>query len=169
MKNGAFVSDEVMVKLIDSELGKLGAEQGWLLDGFPRTMTQAQTLDHTLESLNQPLNLVIHLNVPEEVILQRIMGNVSCTGWRRGSKEEMRRELKERMTRGRAIGHRGDRKNTKQRGWIDCIRSQECFAFDPSVNKAFLVTKWGMLINRYSSIPLPLIRPLGAYPFGKSV
>ncbi|KAF9143145.1 hypothetical protein BG015_000529 [Linnemannia schmuckeri] len=73
MKNGAFVSDEVMVKLIDSELGKLGAEQGWLLDGFPRTMTQAQTLDHTLESLNQPLNLVIHLNVPEEVILQRIM------------------------------------------------------------------------------------------------
>ena len=74
MKNGAFVSDEVIVKLIDSELGKLGAEQGWLLDGFPRTMTQAQTLDHTLDSLNQPLNLVIHLNVPEEVILQRIMG-----------------------------------------------------------------------------------------------
>ncbi|KAK3838824.1 MAG: adenylate kinase-domain-containing protein [Linnemannia gamsii] len=73
MKNGAFVSDEVMVKLIDSELAKLGAEQGWLLDGFPRTMTQAQALDHTLESLSQPLNLVIHLNVPEEVILQRIM------------------------------------------------------------------------------------------------
>jgi adenylate kinase len=74
MKNGAFVSDEVIVKLIDSELGKLGSEQGWLLDGFPRTMTQAQTLDHTLDNLNQPLNLVIHLNVPEEVILQRIMG-----------------------------------------------------------------------------------------------
>ncbi|KAF9921061.1 hypothetical protein FBU30_008952 [Linnemannia zychae] len=73
MTNGAFVSDEVMVKLINSELEKLGAEQGWLLDGFPRTMTQAQTLDHTLENLGQPLNMVIHLNVPEEVILQRIM------------------------------------------------------------------------------------------------
>lgn len=97
MKNGAFVSDEVMVKLIDSELGKLGADQGWLLDGFPRTMTQAQTLDHTLDSLNQPLNLVIHLNVPEEVILQRIMGKLSWKGrkWsggRRITKKEKRGE-----------------------------------------------------------------------------
>ncbi|KAF9377992.1 hypothetical protein CPB97_009816 [Podila verticillata] len=73
MKNGSLVSDEVMVKLIDQELNKIGAQQNWLLDGFPRTMTQAQTLDHTLESVNQPLNLVIHLNVPEDVILQRIM------------------------------------------------------------------------------------------------
>ncbi|KFH73000.1 hypothetical protein MVEG_00225 [Podila verticillata NRRL 6337] len=73
MKNGSLVSDEVMVKLIDQELNKIGAQQHWLLDGFPRTMTQAQTLDHTLESVNQPLNLVIHLNVPEDVILQRIM------------------------------------------------------------------------------------------------
>ncbi|KAF8937932.1 adenylate kinase-domain-containing protein [Dissophora ornata] len=73
MKNGAFVSDEVMVRLIDAELGKIGSEQSWLLDGFPRTMTQAKTLDKTLDEVSQPLNLVIHLNVPEEVILQRIM------------------------------------------------------------------------------------------------
>ncbi|KAI1316520.1 hypothetical protein EDD11_009859 [Mortierella claussenii] len=73
MKNGAFVSDEVIVKLIDAELNKIGAHQGWLLDGFPRTMTQAKTLDKTLQQVNQPLNLVIHLDVPEEVILQRIM------------------------------------------------------------------------------------------------
>lgn len=77
MKNGAFVSDKVMVKLIDAELEKLGSEQSWLLDGFPRTMTQAKTLDTHLEIRNQPLNLVIHLNVPEEVILQRIMGKES--------------------------------------------------------------------------------------------
>jgi len=74
MKNGAFVSDEVMVQLIDAELNKLGADQSWLLDGFPRTMAQARTLDRTLQEVNQPLNLVIHLNVPEDVILQRIMG-----------------------------------------------------------------------------------------------
>ncbi|KAF9928437.1 hypothetical protein BGZ75_009216 [Mortierella antarctica] len=73
MKNGAFVSDEVMVQLIDAELNKLGADQSWLLDGFPRTMAQARTLDRTLQGVNQPLNLVIHLNVPEDVILQRIM------------------------------------------------------------------------------------------------
>ncbi|KAG0331584.1 hypothetical protein BG004_001602 [Podila humilis] len=73
MQNGALVSDNVMVKLIDAELNKIGEYQNWLLDGFPRTMTQAKTLDHTLEAVNQPLNLVIHLNVPEDVILQRIM------------------------------------------------------------------------------------------------
>ncbi|KAG0259852.1 hypothetical protein DFQ27_003841 [Actinomortierella ambigua] len=73
MKNGAFVSDTVMVKLIDSELHKLGAQQHWLLDGFPRTMSQAKSLDDMLVKVQQPLNLVIHLNVPEEVILQRIM------------------------------------------------------------------------------------------------
>ena len=77
MKNGAFVSDEVMVQLIDAELSKLGADQSWLLDGFPRTMAQARTLDRTLLEVNQPLNLVIHLNVPEDVILQRIMGKYS--------------------------------------------------------------------------------------------
>ncbi|KAF9992861.1 hypothetical protein BGZ65_011712, partial [Modicella reniformis] len=73
MKNGSLVSDEVIVQLIDSELIKIGAEQNWLLDGFPRTMTQAKTLDKTLDEANQPLNLVIHLDVPEDVILQRIM------------------------------------------------------------------------------------------------
>ncbi|KAF9175108.1 hypothetical protein BGX21_007737 [Mortierella sp. AD011] len=73
MQNGALVSDKVMVKLIDMELNKIGSEQSWLLDGFPRTMSQAVTLDNTLQAVNQPLNLVIHLNVPEEVILQRIM------------------------------------------------------------------------------------------------
>ncbi|KAG0202706.1 hypothetical protein BGX28_004873 [Mortierella sp. GBA30] len=73
MKNGAFVSDEVMVQLIDAELNKIGSDQSWLLDGFPRTMAQAQTLDRTLQEVNQPLNLVIHLNVPEDIILQRIM------------------------------------------------------------------------------------------------
>ncbi|KAF9105518.1 hypothetical protein BGX27_009577 [Mortierella sp. AM989] len=73
MQNGALVSDDVIVKLIDVELNKIGAEQSWLLDGFPRTMHQAVTLDNTLQAVSQPLNLVIHLDVPEEVILQRIM------------------------------------------------------------------------------------------------
>ncbi|KAF9426532.1 hypothetical protein BGZ76_002724 [Entomortierella beljakovae] len=73
MQDGKLVSDDIIVKLIDSELNKHGAEQSWLLDGFPRTMSQAATLDNTLQAVNQPLNLVIHLDVPEEVILQRIM------------------------------------------------------------------------------------------------
>ncbi|KAI8091156.1 adenylate kinase-domain-containing protein [Gilbertella persicaria] len=47
--------------------------KNWLLDGFPRTIRQAQALDASLQRLTQPLNLVINLQVPEQVILERII------------------------------------------------------------------------------------------------
>ncbi|CAG8563790.1 10759_t:CDS:2 [Paraglomus brasilianum] len=72
MERGAFVSDDIMIELINDELVTL-EQQNWLLDGFPRTINQAASLDKTLTSTGQPLNLVINLHVPEEVILQRIM------------------------------------------------------------------------------------------------
>jgi adenylate kinase len=46
------------------------------LDGFPRTIRQAEALDASLNQIMQPLNLVINLQVPEDVILQRIMGKI---------------------------------------------------------------------------------------------
>lgn len=48
-----------------------------MLDGFPRTLGQAKLLDTKLKSLHQPLNLVVNLNVPAEVVLARILGRVS--------------------------------------------------------------------------------------------
>ncbi|GBB94332.1 hypothetical protein RclHR1_23350001 [Rhizophagus clarus] len=69
---GAFVPDDIMIELIADELQKL-KRQNWLLDGFPRTINQAIALDDNLGLSNQSLNLVINLQVPEEVILQRIM------------------------------------------------------------------------------------------------
>lgn len=50
------------------------AEEDVLFDGFPRTVGQARLLDQLLQKLGKPLNLVIHLDVPEEVILERIEG-----------------------------------------------------------------------------------------------
>lgn len=52
--------------------------QDWLLDGFPRTLGQAKLLDAALEKQGQPLQLVVNLDVPEEVILQRILGTFPC-------------------------------------------------------------------------------------------
>ncbi|KAI8085186.1 adenylate kinase-domain-containing protein [Halteromyces radiatus] len=69
---GQLVPDNLLVSLVDRELGKIGGHN-WLLDGFPRTLKQAHELDNTLNKLMQPLNLVINLEVPEEVILDRIM------------------------------------------------------------------------------------------------
>jgi len=72
MERGAYVSDDIMIKLITNELRVLN-RQNWLLDGFPRTINQAVSLDENLLGTGQPLSLVINLHVPEEVILQRIM------------------------------------------------------------------------------------------------
>ncbi|ORX71446.1 mitochondrial adenylate kinase, catalyzes the reversible synthesis of GTP and AMP from GDP and ADP [Linderina pennispora] len=68
---GELVSDAIIVELIRSELTTVSAN--WMLDGFPRNITQAQALDHMLTETDQPLNSVINLAVPEDVILQRIV------------------------------------------------------------------------------------------------
>ncbi|KAJ1657753.1 Adenylate kinase 2 [Dispira simplex] len=68
---GEMVPDSVMVDLIDNELDQLDHEH-WLLDGFPRSVVQAELLSKSLEAKEQPLNLVVNLQVPESVILQRI-------------------------------------------------------------------------------------------------
>ncbi|CEP14291.1 hypothetical protein [Parasitella parasitica] len=72
VSDGKLVPDDLLISLIDSELLNVG-NTNWLLDGFPRTIGQAEALDATLNKLMQPLNLVINLQVPEDVILQRIM------------------------------------------------------------------------------------------------
>ena len=68
---GGLVPDEIMIDLVLSELPKYQGKT-WMLDGFPRTKDQAEKLDKALTSKNIPLDMVINLDVPSEVILQRI-------------------------------------------------------------------------------------------------
>ena len=75
IEKGGLVPDDTIINLISKELGNrnwLNAQSSWLLDGFPRTVTQAPALDGLLDERNAPLNLVVELKVPEEVILDRI-------------------------------------------------------------------------------------------------
>ncbi|KAJ8306343.1 hypothetical protein KUTeg_016888 [Tegillarca granosa] len=66
---GKFVPDETMTDLILNELGQLPKDQSWLLDGFPRTLPQAEALYKS-----QPVDVVVDLNVPFKVIIERIEG-----------------------------------------------------------------------------------------------
>ena len=66
VKSGKFVPDDVMISMIDKELESMGQEN-WLLDGFPRTLEQAEKLQK-----KHPVNLVLYLDVPTEVILNRV-------------------------------------------------------------------------------------------------
>lgn len=75
IKSGGLIPDDKIVALIKTELvGRnwLNAQSSWLLDGFPRTQGQAKVLDETLKQSEAMLNLVVELDVPEEVILDRI-------------------------------------------------------------------------------------------------
>lgn len=72
IQQGGLMPDEIMMSLIGSEVAALSTS--WLLDGFPRTLGQAQMLDDQLDNKQQkPLKLVVNLDVPEDVILDRIL------------------------------------------------------------------------------------------------
>ncbi|CDO55873.1 similar to Saccharomyces cerevisiae YER170W ADK2 Mitochondrial adenylate kinase, catalyzes the reversible synthesis of GTP and AMP from GDP and ADP, partial (gap in intron) [Geotrichum candidum] len=75
IQSGRLVPDDKIIHLIKHELAErnwLNSQSSWLLDGFPRTFPQAKALDKDLQEHDAMLNLVVELDVPEEVILDRI-------------------------------------------------------------------------------------------------
>ncbi|WWD22173.1 hypothetical protein CI109_106664 [Kwoniella shandongensis] len=68
---GGLVSDELMLEIVKTELDRLRGKS-WIVDGFPRTLHQGELLDRVLNQENRPLNMIVHLNVPDSVIMARI-------------------------------------------------------------------------------------------------
>src|SRR5437588_4716165 len=77
---GELVSDELMIELIRERLGRDDAEAGFVLDGFPRTMPQAEALDETLREIGRPLTVVFELQLPEEVCTERLTKRAALEG-----------------------------------------------------------------------------------------
>lgn len=73
MDAGELVADEVVIEMIRERLAQPDAQDGFILDGFPRSIKQAESLDVMLERLEQPLEQVIHLEVEDEEIVQRLL------------------------------------------------------------------------------------------------
>jgi adenylate kinase len=71
MKSGGLVPDEVVIDLIRARTEKEDAKNGFLLDGFPRTVPQAEALDKLLQSRGQKLDIVVALDVPKELLMER--------------------------------------------------------------------------------------------------
>jgi adenylate kinase len=69
---GELVPDDLMIELIRERLQAPDAENGFILDGFPRTMAQADALDAMLAELDRPLSIVFELQVPDEVAIERL-------------------------------------------------------------------------------------------------
>ena len=71
MNKGELVSDELVLKIVKQNLVK--DNKGWILDGFPRNLSQANSLNQVLIEINQPLELVFYLDIPEEVLIKRLL------------------------------------------------------------------------------------------------
>lgn len=78
MDEGALVPDEVTNGIVEERLSKNDCQKGFLLDGFPRTIPQAEALQEITTKLNKKLDYVIHVDVPEEKLLERLTGRRVC-------------------------------------------------------------------------------------------
>lgn len=78
MDAGQLVSDDIVLGIIRERLSQPDTKNGFILDGFPRNIPQAEALDHMLEKLNQPVQLVLLVEVEFEALVQRLTGRRSC-------------------------------------------------------------------------------------------
>lgn len=78
LKEGKFVPDEIMIGLISDRIDRPDCVNGFILDGFPRTVAQAEALDDMLARRNKPLAAVIEIKVDEAMLTERIVGRYTC-------------------------------------------------------------------------------------------
>ncbi len=77
--NGIFISDEMMANILKERLDQPDAQNGVILDGFPRNLEQAKILDDILKEKNKKVNLVVNLTTPREELIERIEGRRICS------------------------------------------------------------------------------------------
>lgn len=79
MDAGKLVSDDIMISLISERIDQADCANGFILDGFPRTIAQAEALDKLLKEKGIKLDKVIEVTVPDEKLIERITGRFTCS------------------------------------------------------------------------------------------
>jgi len=84
MEAGRLVTDKIVIKIIEDRIQEGDCKKGFLLDGFPRTLTQAKALDNMLDQKSLKLNAVVEIQVDDRDLVDRIIGRYTCTNCNQG-------------------------------------------------------------------------------------
>ena len=71
INKGELVSDELVLEIVKKNLDK--DNKGWILDGYPRNLSQVKSLNNVLTNIKQPLEIVFYLDIPDEVLIKRLL------------------------------------------------------------------------------------------------
>jgi adenylate kinase len=93
MEAGQLVSDDILLGMLEDRLSQADAKSGFILDGYPRNLAQADALDQLLAKIGQPLDAVIKLEVPNEAIIRRCEIRFAAEGRADDNPDTVRRRL----------------------------------------------------------------------------
>ncbi|HSX65620.1 MAG TPA: adenylate kinase [Pseudoxanthomonas sp.] len=94
MARGDLVSDEILLGMLESRVSREDTANGFILDGYPRNLAQADALDTLLQKIGQPMDYAVQLEVPTELLVERIAGRAAAEGRADDSPESVRTRLK---------------------------------------------------------------------------
>ena len=80
MDAGQLVPDELVCELVADRIAQADCGKGYILDGFPRTIPQAEALEEAAAKLNAPVDFAVNIDVPDEAIIDRMGGRRACLG-----------------------------------------------------------------------------------------
>ena len=94
MARGELVSDAILLGMLESRFSQPDTAGGFILDGYPRNLAQADALDGLLQRIGQPMDYAVQLEVPTELLVERIAGRAQAEGRADDSPDSVRTRLR---------------------------------------------------------------------------